>query len=803
MRRGHPLRLRQPTMILNLLFARPAAALLFAVCAAHAATPQTGQAQSATVRGTIVSARDNAPLGDVIVRIAGTAYGTVTDGVGKYSLSRVPQGLVVLVAQRAGLASRTDTITVGADGAVVHDFTLHEQATVVAPVVVSATRERQRRADASATIDVLSGTDVREARASHPAQLMKRIPGVYVSQLSGEGHSMAIRQPITTKPMYLYLEDGVPTRATGFFNHNALYEVNIPQSDGIEVLKGPGTALYGSDAIGGVVNVLTRPAPTAPTVDVALEGGGFGYGRALITAGTSNGHDAVRADLNVTRVDGWRQNAPFTRTSSTVRWDHYGRNGLTVKTVVTGSQIEQNDVLTLNRAQFAVRNSINRSPLAFRKVKALRVTSAVEQTRGATNWSVTPYARVNDLGLLPSWQLTYDPQVWETKNKSLGLLARVRRDFAPMRSRVILGADVDYSPGQFTADQAVLATTGTGGDRVFSSYTLGARQYDYDVTFRSVSPYVHTEFSPLTRLRIDAGLRYDNTGYLYATNLAPMDTGAHRIPSDAHRTYARVSPKVGASLEWSKAVNVFASYRSGFRAPSQGQLFQQNSAANTVDLKPVTVGSAEVGVRGELGTRAVYGVSLYDMTIDNDIVTFVTPENRRIATNAGRTRHRGVETSIGLAVLPTVRVDVAYSISSQRYVTWTPQAARAAVGTTPAVAAISYAGHLIEQAPSDLANVLLTWKPRLAKGGRFAVEWTHTGSYAMDPAHVAIYPGYELMSLQANVFLRPQVELFGRAVNVLNRNYAELASYDAFQKQQYNPGAPRTVYAGMRYIWSK
>jgi outer membrane receptor protein involved in Fe transport len=87
---------------------------------------------------------------------------------------------------------------------------------------------------------------------------------VYVSQLSGEGHSMAIRQPISTKPLYLYLEDGIPTRATGFFNHNALYEVNIPQSGGIEVLKGPGTASYGSDAIGGVVNVLTRPAPASP-----------------------------------------------------------------------------------------------------------------------------------------------------------------------------------------------------------------------------------------------------------------------------------------------------------------------------------------------------------------------------------------------------------------------------------------------------------------------------------------------------------------------------------------------------------
>ena len=87
---------------------------------------------------------------------------------------------------------------------------------------------------------------------------------MYVDVTNGEGHMTAIRQPLSTQPLYLYLEDGIPTRSTGFFNHNAMYEVNVPQSGGIEVFKGPGTALYGSDAVGGVINVLTRPAPLEP-----------------------------------------------------------------------------------------------------------------------------------------------------------------------------------------------------------------------------------------------------------------------------------------------------------------------------------------------------------------------------------------------------------------------------------------------------------------------------------------------------------------------------------------------------------
>jgi hypothetical protein len=47
------------------------------------------------------------------------------------------------------------------------------------------------------------------------------------------------------------------------------------------------------------------------------------------------------------------------------------------------------------------------------------------------------------------------------------------------------------------------------------------------------------------------------------------------------------------------------------------------------------------------------------------------------------------------------------------------------------------------------------------------------------------------------------VELFGRVLNVADRNHAELAAYDAFQREQYTPGSPRMVYAGARYSWSR
>jgi outer membrane receptor protein involved in Fe transport len=622
---------------------------------------------------------------------------------------------------------------------------------------------------------------------------MNRIPGVHVSELSGEGHSMSMRQPITTKPMYLYLEDGIPTRATGFFNHNALYEVNIPQAAGIEVLKGPGTALYGSDAIGGVVNVLTRPAPLTPSLEASLEGGAYGYGRVMLSGGATRGSDGIRADANVTRSENWKQEAPFRRQSGTVRWDHVTADGWTARTVITGSHVDQQDVPALSAALFDTSRSLNLAPIAYRRVKALRISSAVEREQGASLWSVTPYARYNDMQLLPSWQLTFDPQTWDTKNTSLGLLTKYRRDFAPLRARVIAGTDVEVSPGSFFAQRAIVARTGAA--RAFTSFTAGETQYDYDVTYRSASPYVQAEASPFAALRIDAGLRADFSGYSYATRLTPLDTGAHRRPANTSRSYAHLSPKLGATLAIGSAASLYSSYRHGFRAPSQNQLFQQNSALNSVDLAPVKVDAFELGLRGQVGSRATWQLSAYDMLVRDDIITFVTSLNTREATNAGRTRHRGIEVGASAALTSALRLDASWSVSKMTYVEWTPQAATA---TTPAV---TYSGNLIENAPRDLGNVFLGWSPTTLRGGRVALEWSHTGGYATDPANTHGYAGYELLNLHLSGGITPRTELFGRVSNLANAAYAELVTYDAFQKDQITPGAPRSVYVGLKTSW--
>ncbi|HZF67223.1 MAG TPA: TonB-dependent receptor [Gemmatirosa sp.] len=810
----------RPTVLAAVL-ALSGAALPIAEPASAQRAPAQAAAGAATLRGR-VDTPAGAPLADVMIVAraidAGAAAprGTTTDEAGRYVLPALPAGRWMITARRLGLAEQSRELELRGDATA--DFALAARAALVAPVVVSATRETQRRVEASATIDVLDGAEVRLARAAHPAQVMKRVPGVYVSQLSGEGSSVAMRQPITTKPMYLYLEDGIPTRATGFFNHNALYEVNLPQSGGLEVLKGPGTALYGSDAIGGVVNVLTRPAPAGVGGEIATEGGSYGYGRLLASLGGTRGRDGLRADLNLTRMDGWRRANAYERQSATVRWDHFGDDGLSVRTVVTGTLVDQNDAIALDAAGFAARSPVNRSPLAYRRVRALRASSAVERQGERGSWSVTPYARSNVLEVLPNWQLTFDPQQWDTRNTSLGLLLKARRDLAVRGegarrrtlARVIGGVDLDLSPGSFRADSLRLFRTGAGATTVFDSARATRPVYDYDVTYRQAAPYAQLELEPLPRLRLDVGARWDVAGYAYRTRLAPTQTGRWRVPGDTTLTYARLNPKLGATYELSEAVALFGSWRQGFRAPGQGQLFQQGTAVNTTGLAPVTVASSELGVRGQLGRRVLYQLSAYDMTIADDIMTYTRPDGLREARNAGRTRHRGVETSLGAMLLPSLKLDVAYSVSGQRYVTYVPQAARPATATQPALGEASFAGRPIEQAPTTLGNALLTWSPRLLRGGRVAMEYTQTGRYVMgydvnalnQPTTPVHYAGHQLWNVHLNAQVTPRAELFARVLNLADRNHAEVASFNANDRvlpYTYTVGNPRTLYAGLRY----
>jgi iron complex outermembrane receptor protein len=762
--------------------ARIASALLLASIATAAPGGVAAQ-QGGTLVGTVTAA-DASPVAGARITLEPGNRGTVTDARGSFRITSVPAGTFTVRAAQVGYAPGSETVVVAASGETRVDLVMNEQALVLDAMVVSASRESQRLLETPASIGIIGGEEIRASGVAHPSEIMRLIPGVWVNVTGGEGHQTSIRQPLTTNPVYLYLEDGIPTRSTGFFNHNALYEINVPQSDRIEVTKGPVTALYGSDAIGGIIDVGTRAPSDTPEIGASLEGGSFGWQRALLTGSNTFGVNGLRADINLTRTDGWRDATDYDRQSATFRWDRpIGSTG-SMRTVASFSNIDQNTAgsSAINETDYLNDPEINYTPISYRKVKAFRLSTELGMLSENTLFTLTPFVRWNEMELLANWSLTYDPTVYTTGHRSAGILAKARRDFEPMRARVIAGVDLDYSPGYRQEDRLVPTRQGS----IFTSYTLADRVYDYDVAYHGISPYIQAEASPLPRMRVVAGLRYDRLGFDYDSHLDPIDTGRHRRPADTSVSYSHLSPKLGATYEVSPAVNLFANYGHGFRAPSEGQLFRQGQSLNTVGLEPVKVNSFEGGLRGVLANRVSYDVTAYHMAKLDDIISFTNPDGSTENVNAGKTVHRGIEAGLGVDLSHGLRTDVAYSLAEHTYEEWSARAG------------VDLAGNEIETAPNTTLNASLSFSPTFYEGSQFAVELTRVGSYWMDAQNTDRYDGHNLLNLRAAMPIAGGVSVFARMVNATDERFAESASYTVARGREFAPGMARTIYVGIQ-----
>ncbi|TWO80067.1 TonB-dependent receptor [Denitratisoma oestradiolicum] len=671
----------------------------------------------------------------------------------------------------------------------------------ISVVMVTATREAQLLREVPAAVTVLDGDGVRDKRPTHPGQVMGDAPGVWVNQTGGEGHVTAIRQPLTTNPVYLYLEDGVPVRSTGFFNHNALYETNVPQSGGIEVVRGPGSALYGSDAIGGVVNVLTRKPPQGPEAEASLDIGPYGWQRLLLGGGSRHGDDAWRGSLNLTRTDGWRAATGYERQAGTARWDRELGGGASLKTVASFSLIDQQTAgsSALVRADYEDKPRSNYAPISYRKVQAFRLSSAYERPLGDALLSVTPYLRYDDMELLANWSLSYDPTVYDTRNHSLGVQLKYRQDFAPLRTRLVLGLDAENSPGRRLENAVSVTASGSGASRRYSAYARGATVYDYQVEYRGLSPYAHLELSPTQRLRLTAGLRYDDIRYDFDNSISGAVLAGGRYYGQAASqsvSFGHWSPKLGATYEISEGMSGYVSASHAFRAPSEGQLFRPSAsssasaaqaAANAaLGIKPIKADNLEIGLRGRSSFGLNYELSAYRLEKRDDILSYKDPvTNAATPVNAGRTLHRGIEAALGLVLGGGWRADGALSRAYHQYRSW----------RIPGAA--DYSGKEMETAPRLIANLRLGYD----QGGRkLDLEWRRLGDYWIDQANTARYEGHSLLNLRGEVAVNSQWSVFGSVLNLTDRRYAESASISS-GVGTYSPGMPRVVNLGLQGRW--
>ncbi len=240
---------------------------LLLLCLLQTASP-ADQGGAGTISGQVTDATTGAPLPMANIMATGTLIGTATDRNGEYRLLNVPEGEQQITFSVMGYQEEVRKITVAADGSQRIDVALVPMVLRLQDVVVTAARSQQRVEEAASAVAFLDSRDLRARAAPRLDSVLLLVPGVTMmdDQLGIRGSTGYNRG---AGGRVLVLLDGVPALGgdTGNVRWDTLPAEAVRQ---VEVVKGAASALYGSSAMGGVVNVLTRSAHDGPSTYARL-----------------------------------------------------------------------------------------------------------------------------------------------------------------------------------------------------------------------------------------------------------------------------------------------------------------------------------------------------------------------------------------------------------------------------------------------------------------------------------------------------------------------------------------------------
>ena len=244
-------------------------------------------------------------------------------------------------------------------------------------VVVTASRgETIKRSHAPVAISTISSKMLQDAKPVTIDQVLNKVSGVNMVNLGNEQHQMSIRQPMTTKSLFLYLEDGIPVRTTGLFNHNALLEMNMAAVKNIEVIKGPSSSLYGSEAIGGVVNFISNAPTTTPVLKLSAQANNNGYKRTdLQTSFSKNKWGFALGGYYADKKNGFMEYSDFHKGIFTARVDYSFNNKTNLSNSITRMSYYSDMPSGVDSTMFATKTFVNPQTFTYRKVDAFRYRS--------------------------------------------------------------------------------------------------------------------------------------------------------------------------------------------------------------------------------------------------------------------------------------------------------------------------------------------------------------------------------------------------------------------------------------------
>lgn len=690
---------------------------------------------------------------------------------------------------RCGVVRTRNALSVGVFFAIQSMATYAENASQfdqLDTISVTANREAEASLNVPASIGVVDKKTVELDQPNYQKELLNGISGVRVTQTgSSLGHMTSIRMPLNTGPYYLFLQDGIPVQSSGFFNHNGLAYTNFSSAGSAEVLKGAGTALYGSDAVAATINVISNDPSQEEGYKIKADTGSDGFYKLGVKASTHYSEDAsmgVQISHNIN--DGWRDHTESKRTEATASHFISINDNNALKTVLSVNSTEADMAGSLIGLDELKNNPESVGDIADALDSGLEIQRKFDFARLSTDWthfasdsvqlSTIGYVRSNRNRYVATWERNLPKN--DSKENSLGVMFKADIDNEDVRWT--LGTDFEITKANRTYQQLF--------DYVPSGYGSSVPAgdiYDYDVTYMAISPYARSEVDLSDKWQLSAGLRYDKSKFNYTNNLEDgqyAGSGYSRPSSDNDPSFHHASPKLNLIYKINSQQNVYARYANGFRIPQASRLYSLKTNNIDFELEPEISDTYEVGYKLAMAMHRL-DLSLYLMTIDDTIVSREDSSGDRYYVNSGKTEHKGIELSWLYKMSEQLSTRVAYSHSKHEFVNDEV-----------------YGNNEQAAAPNDTANLRFIYTPNYVQGLTTVLEVEHVGEYWLDDNNTRTYSGYTVGHLKANYQVTEQLKLSAKVNNLADKIYAENARF-SYGKEKYTPAAPRQLFAGIDY----
>jgi len=611
----------------------------------------------------------------------------------------------------------------------------------------------------------------------------------------------SLRSPVLTGPgasgAFLFLEEGIATRSAGFANNNGLSELNLAQAQTVEIIRGPASAIYGSNAVHGVINVLTKAPRNGG--DVTLLSGPNDRVQLQGTIGEESENQGVSASIQAIDDGGYRDNSDFKSLKLGLRHDYVDGDDQ-FKTILSGFILDQNTAGFISSGDngsgcysstytdenlYKDSNAMEKNcdSDAYREWSSLRVaTSWQRDLSDERSFSLTPYFRINQM----EFRQHYLPSkaIEENSHYSIGMVSNYNWQIDE-NVALVMGIDVEWTQGELTQIQEKDDTYGFGKARQKGLH------YDYKVDASVVAPYLQADWELSEQLKFTGSVRFDSTKYRYDNLIADGTTKAdgsscvnssnapvaclYKRPSDTTDSFDNTSTKLGFNYRVNNDIALFGSWSQGFRAPQTTDLYRLQNQQVAGEIESEQLDSTEIGLRG-VSDMITYEVVFYTMDKEN----FFFRDSAGLNVTDGETSHQGIELSINYDITEQLRFAVNYSYGQHEY-----EFDRASSGVAK--------GNSVDTAPDNLANVRLAWEP--TDNSKLELEWLHMGDYYLDPANDHSYDGHSLFQLRGSMSLKNNTHLFARIENLTDEKYASRADY-AFGSYRFFGGQSRAIHVG-------